>query len=87
MYLTGIMQLGVEKSFSADCVQYQLNNLLIMVIKIYIKLFFIKNGSDSPHSHKYSPILVGSEIMPSAELCVYIVISSVESGLLFYMED
>ena len=35
---------------------------------------------------KYSPILVGSEIMPSAELCIYIVISSVESGLLSYME-
>ena len=45
MYLTGIMQLGVAKSFSAACVQYQLNNFLIIVIKIYIKLFiFIKKG-------------------------------------------
>ena len=53
MYLTGIKQLGVEKSFSAACVQYHLNNRLIMVIKIFIKLFiFIKNGSASPHSHK-----------------------------------
>ena len=84
MYLTGIWQLKVEKSFSADCVQYHLNNRFIIVIDFYIKLFFIKNGSASPHSHKYSPILVGSEIMPSAELCVYIVISSVESGLLSY---
>ena len=43
-------------------------------------------GSASPHFPKYSPILFGSEIMPSAELCIYIVISSVESGLLSYME-
>lgn len=44
MYLTGIMQLGVAKSFSDACVQYQAKNLFIMVKKIYIKLFFIKNG-------------------------------------------
>ena len=39
-------------------------------------------GSASPHFPKYSPILVGSEIMPSAELCVYIVILNEEFVLL-----
>ena len=42
-------------------------------------------GSASPHFPKYSPILVGSEIMPSAELCVYIVILNEEFDLLSYM--
>ena len=35
---------------------------------------------------KYSPILVGSEIMPSAELCVYVVILNEEFDLLSYTE-
>ena len=78
MYLTGIWQLGVAKSFSAACVQYQAKNRFIMVIKIYIKLFFIKTGEVSPLLPKYSPILVGSEIMPSAELCIYVVILNEE---------
>ena len=71
MYLTGIKQLGVEKSFSDALVQYQLNNRLIISNLIFIKLFSQKTGSASPHFPKYSPILVGSEIMPSAELCIY----------------
>ena len=54
MYLTGIKQLGVEKSFSDALVQYQVNNLLIMVIKIFIKLFFIKMGVLHLTPTKYS---------------------------------
>ena len=44
-------------------------------------------GSASPHFPRYSPILVGSEIMPSAELCIYIVILNEEFDLLSYTED
>lgn len=69
------MQLGVAKSFSDACVQYQAKNLFSIVLKFIIKLFFMKMGVLHLTPTKYSPILVGSEIMPSAELCIYIILN------------
>lgn len=72
MYLTGIMQLGVAKSFSAACVQYQINKRFIMVKK-FIKLFFIKMGV----IHLTPTNAVRSEI-PKLNDSANIFISSVE---------
>ena len=75
MYLTGIKQLGVAKSFSAACVQYQLNNLLIIFIKFLLSYFSLKMGVLHLTPTKYS--LVAKFL--KTDDCVYIVISSVES--------